>query len=75
MIVQKRKRRDASAFGAMINIQFLLACSWERQDNKSRGPALKTADEEQQEEEEIWQSSKCAMSFFFVHLNCLSSVA
>lgn len=61
MIVQKRRRKDASAFGAMINIQFLLVCSWEeRKDKKSSGLALRTADEEQQEEE-IRQSSKCPM--------------
>lgn len=65
MIAQKRIRRDASVFAAMINIQFLLVCSWERKDNKSRGPALKTADEE---EEEIWQSSKCEMYFCIIEL-------
>lgn len=63
MIVQRRTRRDASVFAAMINIQFLLVCSWERQD-KSRGPTLKTADEE----EEIWQSSKCEMYFCIIEL-------
>jgi len=65
MIVQKRIRRDASVFAAMINIQILLVCSWERQDNNSRGPALKIADEE---EEEIWQSSKYEMSFSIIQL-------
>ncbi len=68
MVVQKRRRRDASAFGAMINIQFLLVCSWEeRKDKKSSGPVLRTADEEQQEEE-IWQSSTWPMFVCIIEL-------
>lgn len=75
MIVQKRRRKDASAFGAMINIQFLLVCSWEeRKDKKSSGLALRTADEEHQEEE-IRQSSKCPMFVCIIELFIIVNLA